>query len=108
MKTEPEKPFRNVYPWLSGAVVLEAVRKGQRSQSVWMGYFGLSGLFNWRRQVFFVPHGFREKSRWFQKPMETEQWKMALGAFSYSLLQPHMQLSCPTNSAARLLNGTLK
>jgi hypothetical protein len=50
-----------------------------------MGYFGLSGLFNRGRQVFVVPHGFREKSRWLQKPIETEQWEMALEAFSYSL-----------------------
>jgi len=50
-----------------------------------MGYFGLSGLFNRRRQVFVVPHGFREKSSWLRKPVETEQWEKALEAFSYGL-----------------------
>jgi len=71
---------------ISESAILEAVRKGQRSRSIRMGYVGLSGLFNRRRQVVVVPAGCREKSRWLQKPMETEQWKLALEAFSYSLL----------------------
>jgi hypothetical protein len=67
--------MRRLAERLERAGYLEAVRKGQRSCSIRMGYFGLSGLFNRRRQVVVVPHGCREKSRWLQKPMETEQWE---------------------------------
>jgi hypothetical protein len=58
-----------------------------------------------------VPHGFREKSRWLQKPMGTEQWKMALEAFSYSLLFRKRKLrgeKFRTNENGSFANGCPK